>query len=411
MTTVCVGDRYRIGDAIFEVTQPRVTCYKVGLRLEEPRMPSLLYSHGRPGFYMRVLEEGEVGAGDEIERIAVGPRGDERARGQRPALPAGPHAAGLRRALAIPALSEGWRGSFAALLEQHAQGAAGNQGLARPSTPPAWPGLRRFRVAAARRESASVRSFVLEPVDGEPLPGFPPGQFLALKLRAPGCAGGAAALVLAGRAAATGAYRIAVKREADGRRQRLPPRRACRRRRASRSARRAATSPSTSMRRRPVVLLSAGVGVTPCSPCSARWPGPAARARCGGSTARAAAPSTPFAAEARELLSALPGCALARALQPPRADDRRAATTTRPAGSTSTSLLELGVPRDADFYLCGPSALPARLDRRACSAGASRPSGCTARCSAPSRATTLPTRTRRRARPARAPRSRSAARH
>src|SRR3712207_297953 len=71
---VCVGDRYRIGTATFEVSQPRVTCFKVGLRLEEPRMPALLYSHGRPGFYLRVLEEGEVGAGDAIERIAVGPQ-------------------------------------------------------------------------------------------------------------------------------------------------------------------------------------------------------------------------------------------------------------------------------------------------------------------------------------------------
>ena len=52
---VCVGDRYRIGDAVFEVTRPRVTCYKVGLRLGKPRMPALLYSHGRPGFYLRVL--------------------------------------------------------------------------------------------------------------------------------------------------------------------------------------------------------------------------------------------------------------------------------------------------------------------------------------------------------------------
>src|SRR3954454_6025953 len=64
---VCVGDRYRIGSALFEVTQPRVTCFKVGLRLEEPRMPALLYSHGRPGFYLRVLEEGEGAAGDAIE--------------------------------------------------------------------------------------------------------------------------------------------------------------------------------------------------------------------------------------------------------------------------------------------------------------------------------------------------------
>ena len=53
---VCVGDRYRIGSAVFEVTQPRVTCYRVGIRMDEPRMPALLVAHGRPGFYFRVLE-------------------------------------------------------------------------------------------------------------------------------------------------------------------------------------------------------------------------------------------------------------------------------------------------------------------------------------------------------------------
>jgi MOSC domain-containing protein YiiM len=58
---VCVGDRYRIGGALFEVTQPRVTCYKVGLRMGEPRMPALLYSHGRPGFYLRVPRRGRGG--------------------------------------------------------------------------------------------------------------------------------------------------------------------------------------------------------------------------------------------------------------------------------------------------------------------------------------------------------------
>ena len=69
---VCIGDRYRIGDAIFEVTQPRVTCYRVGIRMNEPRMPALLVAHRRPGFYFRVLQEGEVGAGDEIVKIADG---------------------------------------------------------------------------------------------------------------------------------------------------------------------------------------------------------------------------------------------------------------------------------------------------------------------------------------------------
>src|SRR2546430_9418136 len=63
---VCIGDRYRVGTAPFEVTQPRVTCYRVGIRLDEPLMAALLTSSGRPGFYLRVLQEGEAGAGDEI---------------------------------------------------------------------------------------------------------------------------------------------------------------------------------------------------------------------------------------------------------------------------------------------------------------------------------------------------------
>jgi MOSC domain-containing protein YiiM len=70
---VCIGDRYRVGGAMFEVTQPRVTCYRVGIRMDEPQMPALLVSHGRPGFYLRVLEEGEVEAGNEIVQVAAGP--------------------------------------------------------------------------------------------------------------------------------------------------------------------------------------------------------------------------------------------------------------------------------------------------------------------------------------------------
>src|SRR3974390_2440880 len=72
---VCIGDRYRVGSALFEVTQPRVTCFRVGTRMNEPQMDALLVSHGKPGFYFRVLEEGEVGAGDEIVRVVQGPGG------------------------------------------------------------------------------------------------------------------------------------------------------------------------------------------------------------------------------------------------------------------------------------------------------------------------------------------------
>ncbi|MFP3693162.1 MOSC domain-containing protein, partial [Burkholderia sp. SIMBA_048] len=66
---VCIGDVYQIGHAIFEVTQPRVTCYRLGIRMDEPRMAALLTSSGRPGFYLRVLQEGDVGAGDEIIKL------------------------------------------------------------------------------------------------------------------------------------------------------------------------------------------------------------------------------------------------------------------------------------------------------------------------------------------------------
>src|SRR5271155_6043464 len=70
---VCIGDRYRIGGVLLEVTQPRVTCYRVGIRMNNPEMPALLVSHKRPGFYFRVLEEGEIGAGDEIVKVDDGP--------------------------------------------------------------------------------------------------------------------------------------------------------------------------------------------------------------------------------------------------------------------------------------------------------------------------------------------------
>ena len=84
---VCIGDRYRIGEATFEVTQPRVTCFRLGIRMDEPLMPSLLVAHHRPGFYLRVLEEGAVQAGDAITGSARA-RAAQRRRHRRAALPA-----------------------------------------------------------------------------------------------------------------------------------------------------------------------------------------------------------------------------------------------------------------------------------------------------------------------------------
>lgn len=113
---VCIGDRYRIGDAEFEVTQPRVTCYRVGLRLGVPQMASLLVSHRRPGFYLRVVTEGTVQAGEPIVKVANG-------RHQLTVeaidgllyLPDRSHEL-LKLAVDIPALSPGWQQSFHELL-------------------------------------------------------------------------------------------------------------------------------------------------------------------------------------------------------------------------------------------------------------------------------------------------------
>src|ERR1700754_4810439 len=114
---VCIGDRYRIGSALFEVTQPRVTCYRLGIRMEEPDMAALLVKHGRPGFYFRVIEEGDVEAGDEIIQVASGPESMSVFEiNALLYLPPHPRER-IERALNIPALSGGWRHSFAALLE------------------------------------------------------------------------------------------------------------------------------------------------------------------------------------------------------------------------------------------------------------------------------------------------------
>src|SRR3954451_13731028 len=177
---VCIGDRYRIGPALFEVTQPRVTCYRVGLRMNDPRIPALLVSHRRPGFYFRVLEEGEVQAGDEIFKLASG--AEQMAVAEVDALlylPGHPRQQ-LLRALRIAALSPGWQASFRALLD--GEGGRGNTGLAVTSPPPAWPGFRRLTVAAIERESGDVFSVRMEDPGGATLPAAQPGQSLTLRI-------------------------------------------------------------------------------------------------------------------------------------------------------------------------------------------------------------------------------------
>ncbi len=69
-SSVHIGDQFRIGGAVVEVTQPRMPCYKLSIRFGRPEMPKRFHASGRCGFYLAVLREGEVGAGDVWERIA-----------------------------------------------------------------------------------------------------------------------------------------------------------------------------------------------------------------------------------------------------------------------------------------------------------------------------------------------------
>ena len=128
---VCIGDRYRIGEAEFEVTQPRVTCYRVGLRLGEPELPALLVSHHRPGFYMRVLREGRIQAGDRIVKTRTGPGALSVADTDALLYLPGRDRAKLRAAVRIPALSPGWQQSFRDLLADADGRPAGRAGLGR----------------------------------------------------------------------------------------------------------------------------------------------------------------------------------------------------------------------------------------------------------------------------------------
>jgi MOSC domain-containing protein YiiM len=194
---VCVGDRYRIGTAEFEVTQPRVTCYRVGLRMGEPELPSLLVAHRRPGSYLRVITEGSVQAGDEIVRTRVGPEALSVA--EVDGLLYLPHrdAEKLRATLRIPALSPGWQQSFRELVDK-ADGEAATEARG-------WTGFRPLRVERVVRESPSVVSVHLT---GDHLPPYRAGQYLTV--RVPGSAVRSYSLSSASNGSG---YRISVKRE------------------------------------------------------------------------------------------------------------------------------------------------------------------------------------------------------
>lgn len=354
---VCIGDRYRIGGATFEVTQPRVTCYRVGMRLGEPTMASLLVAHHRPGFYLRVLSEGRVQAGDEITLVRKGPEALSVADADALLYLPDRDPVQLRKALNIPALSPGWQQSFRdlAAAQKPAQepGWPGERaGTQQPGAEPGWPGFTTMRVARIVPETSAVSSIYLSTTDHTPLPEARPGQYLSLRL----AVGEAAPTVRSYSLSAVptaGTYRISVKHEPHGQvssylHGTLRP-----------GDRVDIASPRGTFvleeGSRPVVLASAGIGATPVLAmlhrlAAARDPRPVWWIHTAHDRAHHA-----FADETHTLLAQLPHahehiCYTAGAAPHPGEPH---VTQGRP---TAPSLAAMGIPSDADAYLCGPPA-------------------------------------------------------
>jgi ferredoxin-NADP reductase/MOSC domain-containing protein YiiM/ferredoxin len=347
---VCIGDRYQIGGAILEVSQPRVTCYRVGIRMNDPRIPALLVSHHRPGFYFRVLQEGEVEAGDEILKLSSGPEQMTVADVDALLYLPGHTRQGLLRALRVPALSPGWQGSFRALLDE--EPGSGNAGLGATSPPPAWPGFRPLTVTALTRESDSAISIRLEDPTGASLPAARPGQYLTLRVQPNRRKRAVLRNYSLSGPPGAGYYRVSVKRERGGAASGYLHTRL-----AVGDQLEIAAPRGTFILDRthaPVLLISAGIGATPVLAMLQAL----ARERSdreiwwlhGARNGREHA----FAAEARALLASLPNTRARVYYSRPGPDEREGRDFDSPGRLTASGLAELKPPSDAQAYICGP---------------------------------------------------------
>jgi ferredoxin-NADP reductase/MOSC domain-containing protein YiiM len=353
---VCIGDRYKIGSALFEVTQPRVTCYRVGIRMNEPRMPALLTSSGRPGFYFRVLQEGEVGAGDDIVKVGE-PKERMTVAEINALLYSSNHARDqLERALRIEALSPGWRSSFEALLQSQTTGAAGsgNAGLVPAAAAhPVTPGFRPLAVTAMDHESADVLSLTMQSADGQPLPTALPGQYVVLRLQPTGSGLPLFRCYSLSGAPSAERYRISVKIEPNG---------------AAGTYLRDhvqvgdlldVSSPRGSFilqsGERAIVLLSAGIGSTPVLAMLHVLAATHSTRQVLWLQAARDGQHHPFAAEVRRLMLALRHGRSFVCYSRPNSRDK-VGEDFDATGHLSRSVFdEIGVAREADVYLCGPT--------------------------------------------------------
>lgn len=332
---VCIGDRYRIGAAEFEVTQPRVSCFRVGIRLDEPDMPNLLVSQHRPGFYFRVITEGHVRAGDDIVRTRRGRH--ELSVADVDALLYLPdrNVETLRKAVDVAALSPGWQQSFHDLLA-----ARDGTAPAAPPIEPGWKGFRGLRVTQTRRESSQVLSIRLEADDRSSLPPALPGQYLTVKVTGAGEPAPLRSYSLSDDSSA-GSYRISVKREDRGVVSRwlhahIQP-----------GSMIAAAAPRGDFYLiddgDPVVLFSAGIGATPVLAMLHALSAAGSRRDIWWLHTTRNRESHSFADEVTALIASLPHA-------------RQCVFYTETQGRLRReSIAALGLPKNAAVYLCGPT--------------------------------------------------------
>jgi ferredoxin-NADP reductase/MOSC domain-containing protein YiiM/ferredoxin len=346
---VCIGDRYRIGEAEFEVTQPRVTCYRVGIRLGEPEMPALLVSHHRPGFYMRVITEGHIQAGDQIVKTRTGPGALSVADIDALLYLPGHDPKKLRVALQIPALSPGWQGSFRDLL-------SAAEGDGAPGDGPAWPGFRKLRVTQVVRENEQVSSIYLTAADGT-LPKARAGQYLTLRISGAGQPAPVRSYSLSCAPNAT-TYRISVKQEPHGVASSYLIRTV-----------QAGTVLDVAAPRGdfvldegtgPVLLISAGIGVTPVLSILDQLAADQSQRVVWWLHGARGPREHPFAAQAHELLATLPHAAEHVFYSAATPAELQAAHAT--AGRlTKDKLAGLNVPPSSNAYVCGPASFMADM--------------------------------------------------
>ncbi|MCE9661288.1 MAG: MOSC domain-containing protein [Burkholderiales bacterium] len=361
---VCIGDRYRIGAALFEVTQPRTTCYRVGLRMDEPQMAALLTSSGRPGFYLRVLEEGEVAAGDPIVAIEKGPERMTVAM-VNGLLYSNRHPRELlERVLRIAALSPGWRRSFEALARSQDEhpGATGNAGLMPAAAArTAMPGFRSLRVVHTERECADVVSFALRPTDGKPLTVPVAGQFVVLRLRAQEDGSVLFRSYSLSGPPSDQQYRISVKLEPGG----------AAGRHLTGSVREGDVLDVSEPRGNftlqpgegPVVLLSAGIGATPVLAMLHALVAEATLREVWWLHGTRDGPSRSFAVETRQLLGRLAHGRSQVWYSRPAEGDQQGRDYDATGRVGLEALERLGVPHEGDFYVCGPPPFLAELSK------------------------------------------------